>query len=65
MKIVVREYDTINGYSRISFFNDLESAGKRDIIHVVLDNAAAHKSGKLLEYLKNSRIQLHFPLLYL
>lgn len=28
--------------------------------HIILDNAAAHKSRKLVEYLKDSRIRLHY-----
>jgi transposase len=44
----------------IHFFKDLEQTGARGRIHVILDNAAAHRSHKLTDFLKSSRIQLHY-----
>lgn len=61
MKIVVREYETIDADSMICFFKDLESnVNHEGKIHVILDNAAAHRSKKVIEYLKNSRIHLRY-----
>lgn len=60
MKVMCREYETIDADAMIQFFKDLESTGSRGEIHVILDNAAAHKSHKLTDYLKESRIRLHY-----
>lgn len=60
MQVVVREYETIDADAMIQFFNDLESTKREGEIHVILDNAAAHKNHKLTDYLKDSRIQLHY-----
>jgi len=60
MRVIVREYATIDADSMICFFKDLESTKIKGKIHIVLDNAAAHKSRKIIDYLKNSRIQLHY-----
>lgn len=60
MEVVVREYETIDADAMIRFFKDLESVSSGGEIQVVLDNAAAHKNHKLTEYLKSSRIRLHY-----
>jgi len=60
MQVIVREYETIDGDAMIQFFKDLESTKKEGEIHIILDNAAAHKNHKLREYLQSSRIRLHY-----
>ena len=60
MKVVVREYETIDADAMIRFFRDLEATGNKGAIHVVLDNATVHKNRKLVDYLKGSRIRLHY-----
>lgn len=60
MQVMVREYKTIDGDSMIHFLKDLESMGSKGEIHIILDNAAAHKNHKLTDYLKGSRIRLHY-----
>jgi len=60
MKVSVREYETIDGEAMIRFFKDLESEASSGQIHVILDNAAVHKNRKLIDYLKTSRIKLHY-----
>ena len=60
MSITIREYETIDADSMICFFKDLEETKKEGEIHIILDNAAAHKNNKLNDYLKNSRIRLHY-----
>jgi transposase len=60
MEVMVREYETIDADSMILFFKDLEKTRSKGQIHVILDNAAAHKNKKLEEFLKNSRIKLHY-----
>lgn len=60
MTVVTREYETIDAEAMIHFFKDLESIESRGTIHIILDNAAVHKNHKLTEYLKGSRIRLHY-----
>jgi transposase len=60
MEVVVREYKTIDADAMIHFFQDLEKGQANGRIHVILDNAAAHKNHKLADFLKSSRIQLHY-----
>lgn len=60
MQVMVREYETIDADSMIHFFKDLEQTGAKGQIHVILDNAAAHRNHKLAEFLKSSRIRLHY-----
>lgn len=60
MQVIVREYETIDADAIIRFFKDLESTVSEGEIHIILDNAAAHKNHKLTGYLTNSRIRLHY-----
>lgn len=60
MEVFVREYATIDAEAMINFFQELEKQSKATRIHIILDNARAHKNHKLDEYLKNSKIQLHY-----
>jgi transposase len=60
MEVMVREYETIDADSMIQFFKDLEQTKANGQIHVILDNAAAHRNHKLADFLKSSRIQLHY-----
>jgi transposase len=60
MNVVIREYKTIDAEAMIHFFKELEDSSSAEKIHVVLDNARAHKNHKLNEFLKKSRIQLHY-----
>lgn len=60
MSVIVREYETIDADSMISFFQDLEQQGGVGRIHIILDNAAAHRNHKIADFLKNSRIELHY-----
>ncbi|MBS0584800.1 MAG: IS630 family transposase [Verrucomicrobia bacterium] len=60
MDVVVAEYETIDGDAITHFFNDLEGGNREGEMHIILDNAAAHKNRKVLDYLKSSRIRLHY-----
>ena len=60
MNVVVREYETIDADAMIRFFTNLEAEKNQGQIHIILDNAAAHKNHKLIDYLKTSRIRLHY-----
>lgn len=60
MNVKIREYATVNADAILDFFKALEEEDRRGNIHVILDNASAHKNSKVVEYLKKSRIQLHY-----
>jgi transposase len=60
MQVIVREYETIDADAMIRFFKDLESSVSGGEIHIILDNAAAHKNHKVTDYLTKSRIRLHY-----
>lgn len=60
MEVVVREYETIDADAMIHFLQELERKQAKGRIHVILDNAAAHRNHKLTDFLKSSRIQLHY-----
>jgi transposase len=60
MKIVVREYATINALNMINFFKHLEASTKARKIHVICDNGTAYKNKEVEEYLKTSRIKIHY-----
>jgi transposase len=60
MKIVAREYDTVDAENMVKFFRDLESISEAKKIHVICDNGRANKNKLLEEYLKTSKIQLHY-----
>ena len=60
IEVFMREYETIDAEAMIRFFKDLESSVAGGEIHVILDNAAAHKNRVLSDYLTTSRIRLHY-----
>jgi transposase len=60
MKIVINEYKTVDADAMIDFLKKLEEHSKAPKIHVILDNARAHKNKKVDEYLKSSRVELHY-----
>jgi transposase len=60
MDIFIREYDTINGASIISFFADLEQEYPDKTIHIICDNGRSNKNKELDDYLKNSRIKIQY-----
>jgi transposase len=60
MKIVVKEYATIDRFSIIDFFKHLEESTKAHAIHVICDNGTAYKNKDVEEYLKTSKIKIHY-----
>jgi len=57
----IREDKTLNASSTLSFFQELEKAyPTMSKIHVFCDNARYYRNKEVTEYLKNSKIQLHF-----
>jgi transposase len=60
MGLLVTEYKTVDADAMIDFFKKLEGYSQAPNIHLILDNARAHKNKQVEEYLKNSRITLHY-----
>lgn len=60
MKLIVNEYETVNAEAIIDLFREVERKSTARMIHIILDNAKAHKNKKLEEYLLNSRVKLHY-----
>lgn len=58
MKILTREYETVDADAMLDFFKSIESSSKASTIYVILDNARANKNKKLEEFLKTSRIKM-------
>jgi transposase len=60
MEIITQEYSTINGQNMISFLKHLESICSAFRIHIISDNGRANKNKEIEEYLKTSRIEIHY-----
>ena len=61
LKITRLDFETINAQSVIQFFKKIEYVYlEAKEIHIILDQAGYHKSKEVQEYLKTSRIRLHF-----
>jgi len=60
MKIIAREYETVNAENIIEFLKDLERNSSAPKIHVICDNGRANKNKALQEYLKTSKIEMHY-----
>ena len=60
MKIFAEEYKTVDADAMLDFFRKLEKQAEAEVIHVILDNARSNKNKKLEEFLKSSRIKVHY-----
>lgn len=60
MKVFTHEYETVDADSMIDFFKCLEKSSEASTLHVILDNAKANKNKKLDEFLKTSKIKMHY-----
>jgi len=60
MKIYAEEYKTVDADAMIDFFEKLEKQTTARTIHVILDNARSNKNKKMEEFLKSSRIKVHY-----
>jgi transposase len=60
IEVTVKEYKTINGENMIDFLKDLEKNSKASKIHIILDNGRSNKNKMVQEYLKTSKIELHY-----
>lgn len=60
-KVLVQEDKMLNAEATISFFKKIEEAyPKKNGIHVFCDNARYYRNKAVTEYLKTSKIRLHF-----
>ena len=60
MSILTREYKTINGENMIDYLKNLEAHSTASKIHLICDNGRANKNKALAEYLKTSKIEIHY-----
>jgi transposase len=60
MTVVAREYKTVNAENMIDFLKDLEKNSSARKIHVICDNGRANKNKAIEEYLKTSKIEMHY-----
>ena len=60
MEVFAREYETVDAESVISFFKEMQAASKATKIHIICDNGRANKNKKLQEYLRTSKIEIHY-----
>ncbi len=60
MKVVFNEYPKVDADTMVDFLKKLEKSSKASRIHIILDNARAHKNRKVEEYLESSRIEFHY-----
>jgi transposase len=60
-KLIVQEDEMLNAEATISFLSKIEAAyPKKNKIHLFCDNARYYRNKAVTEYLKTSKIQLHF-----
>jgi transposase len=61
MKLIRRSFETINGAATVEFLQTVEASyPDAKNIHMILDRAGYHKCVEVEEYLKTSRIRVHF-----
>lgn len=60
MQVIAREYKAVNAENMIEFLKDLEAVSQASIIHIICDNGRANKNKALEEYLKTSKIKMHY-----
>lgn len=59
--VFIRSEPTLNAKQIIDFFKQVENAySSKKQIHVFCDNASYHKNRSVFEFLKDSKIRLHF-----
>ena len=60
MAVVVKEYPTVDGEAMIDFLKHLENTSKASKIRVICDNGRSNKNKAVKEYLKTSKIEIHY-----
>jgi len=60
-KILVKDHKTLNAKSTIGFFREIEeSYPNKKAVHIFCDNARYYKNKEVKNYLRRSKIRLHF-----
>jgi len=60
MKVFAQECDTVDADSMVAFFNALEASSEATTIHIICDNGRSNKNKQVEEYLKTSKIKIHY-----
>jgi transposase len=61
MEVMAQEYETINGQTTVDFLKNIESHYPKAFeIHVILDQSGYHRSAEVKNFVKKSRIKLHY-----
>lgn len=60
MEVIANEYKTVNAENMIEFFKNLEKNSTASKIHVICDNGRSNKNKAIQEYLKTSKIEIHY-----
>jgi transposase len=60
MEVMAREYETVNAENMIEFLKILERNSSANKIHVICDNGRANKNKAIQEYLRTSKIEIHY-----
>jgi transposase len=60
MKVFTQEYETVDAESMVEFFRSLEASSQATTIHMICDNGRSNKNKRVEEYLKTSRIKIHY-----
>ena len=61
MNLVYKDYDSINAEAAVDFLKKIEAAyPNNERIHLIWDRAGYHTSSEVAEYLKASRVKVHF-----
>lgn len=60
IEVVAQEYTTVNGENMVDFLKCLESSCSASKIHIISDNGRANKNKIIKEYLKTSKIEIHY-----
>jgi len=61
MKVLAREYETVDASSIIEFLKHLEKSTSASKIHLICDNSRAHRNKAVADYLNTSKkLQIHF-----
>lgn len=60
MKIITKEFSTIDGEAVVNFFKELEESSSASKIFMIADNGRANKNKIVQEYLKTSKIEMKY-----
>ena len=60
MNVVAQEYKKVDAESMIGFLKHLEASSSAPKIHIICDNGRSNKNKAIQEYLKTSKIEIHY-----